>query len=704
MQTFLQDVRYGLRTLRNSPGFTVIALITLALGIGANTAIFAVINAVLLRPLPFPHPERLMAVLEKVQQPDSSVPELDSPSYPDFIDWRSQNHVFESIASWRNNPTVLTGVQQALHLEGKVVSADFFSTLGVQPSPGRGFTRAEEKAGTRVVVISHALWQSTFGGDPGIVGRNITLNSQSYTVVGVAPAGFLYPIQTPAPQVWTTLALDAQTDDPKSKPATEQRGLHMLQVVGRLKEGTTLSQARAEMELITQGIAKQNPENKRHSGAQLTPELDDLVGDVKPALMVLLAAVGCVLLIACANLANLLLARATNRVREVSIRIALGATRRRIIGQMLLEGMLLGLGGSVLGLLMASSGLRLLTRIAPQDIPRLGEIRLDGTVLAFAVLLGAFTAIAFALVPAMQTARAGSLDAMRGATGSVGASRQQHRLRRSLVVAETAIGLVLLVSAGLLLRSFQKLLNVDPGLDPRGTLTFRVDLPAARYTEGQKSRFYDQLTERLSAIPGVSAAAAVVPVPTGRGVYSISFEIEGQPVAKGEEPEADIEVVSPGYFKTLGIPVISGREFTAHDNVKAPGVVVINQAFARRYFPNQNPIGKRMEPGFGTTEYPKRTREIVGVVGDVRLHGMNADAAPEYYVPYAQGLISSLTLCVKSQSDPLSLTSAVRREVQAMDKEVPIFNVRPLEEYIAGSMAESRFAAFLLGSFASLAL
>jgi putative ABC transport system permease protein len=703
--TVFQDIRYALRMLRKSPGFTTVAVATLALGIGANALMFSAVDTVILRPLPFPESDRLVTVKVLDHSQNLNVPVPDSVSYPDFFDWRAQNHVFASIAAYHNNFFGLTGVDRPQHLQGEIVSADFFSVLGVSPLLGRGFQRVDEQPGSRVVVLSYDLWQTSFGGDKGIVGHSITLDRQSFTVVGVMPPGFAFPVASPAPQLWTTLAQDAETSDPKSKPMTAQRGATFLRIVARLKNGVTISQARSQMDVLAASLAKQFPDDDgNRTSTMLTPQLEDLIGDVRPALIILLAAVGCILLIACANLANLLLGRATNRTREISVRIALGATRGRIVQQLLTEAVLLSFAGSAAGLALTTFGLRLLPVLAPQDIPRLQHTELNVTVVAFAIILAAVTSIIFGLAPALQSARISSMESLKESTGTVSPDRRHHQLRNWLVIGETALGLVLLVSAGLLLRSFQRLWHVDPGMHPGQMLTFRLDLPSATYSEPQRVQLYRNLMDELQGVPGVIGVAGGAPMPLSNSNIVISFRIDGHPVPPAQEPSADSSFVTPGYFKTLGIPLLAGREFTEHDNVSAPAVIIVNQAFARRFFPNENAIGKRIRPGFGTDVFPPMMREIVGVVGDVKQRGMANDAVPTYYTPYNQGLITSLVICVRSAVDPVNLVPAVRNKVAALDPQVPVYDLWTMDERISRSVSQPRFNAYLLSLFAGLAL
>ena len=703
MITLLQDVRYGLRMLRKSPAFTVIALLTLALGIGANTAIFSIVNAVLLRPLPFPEPDRLLYVTSSYSnQKDVSRPF--AISYPDFFDWRSMAKSFSGIASYHGDDVTLTGLDQPLHVPASMVSGDFFSVLGIQPMLGRGFTRDEEKPGTRVVVLSHQLWESAFHGDRGIVGRNITIYQQSYTVIGVMPAGFSFPISNNPPQLWRTFATDAETTDPKNAPAsTSQRGAHFLQAVARLKPGVSIESAREEMNIIARNLAAQYPDsNKKFPAATVITQLEQLVGNSRLGLMILVISVAVVLLIACLNVANLLLVRASKRSREIAVRAALGAKRIRVVRQMLTESLVLGLGGAILGIPLAMWALKLFISLNATDLRRIPGASVDGTVLAFTVGVALFTSVIFGLVPALRASSPNLTEFMKEGRSTTSGSAHQ-RLRGALVVAETTMGLVLLVVAGLLLRSFHRILSVDPGMDPRNVLTLTFDLPDKKYSGKQQIDFYTQLLPKLQSIPGVTSAAAITPLPLSGNGAIITFQIEGRPVPKSEEPSADIKVTTPNYFHTMNIPVLSGRDFTAHDDEKAPGVVIVNQALAQRYFPNENALGKHIQPGASNRGEPPM-REIVGIVGNVKGRKLNVDVQPEYYIPDTQLNFGSMTVCLRTSVEPHSITAAVRNVVLAMDPDLPLYDIKTMDEYLSATLATPRFQAMLLEVFAGLAL
>ncbi|MCU1332237.1 MAG: efflux pump, inner rane subunit [Candidatus Angelobacter sp.] len=704
MTTLLQDLRYGLRTLRKSPAFTVIALFTLSLGIGANTAIFSIVNAVLLKPLPFPESEKLVFMTSAFEK--QGVTRNFATSYADFLDWRSTAKSFTAMASYHQDSFTLAGMDQPLHVSGETVSGDFFSILGTEPLLGRGFTRDEEKPGTRVVVLSHDLWQSAFHGDRGIIGRAITLYKESYTVVGVMPAGFAFPLDAEPPKLWRTLAIDSETKDPKNSPAAtapEQRGAHFLQVVGRLKPDVPIERAHEEMNVIARGLAKQYPDtNSKFTAVGLTSELEHLVGKTRPRMVILLISVGVVLLIACMNVANLLLVRASRRNREIALRAALGAKRIRVVRQMLTESFVLAVGGAVIGIPIAMWALKIFISLNAQNLPRIQNAGLDGKVLLFTAGIALLTSVVFGLVPALRASSPNLTEFMKEGRGTT-ASGSHQRLRGALVIMETAGGLVLLVVAGLLLRSFHRLLSVDPGLNPRNVLTLTFDLPDGKYNDQQQMDFYTQLVSRVGNLPGVVSAGAVTPLPLSGNNAMITFQIEGRPVPKSEEPAADIEAATPGFFRTLNIPLLRGRDFSERDNSKAPGVVVVNEAFVRKYFPNDDPLGKHITPGASNSGKPQ-VREIIAVVGNVKNRSLDAEDVPVYYIPSTQLNFGSMAVCLRTSNDPHSIASAVRNVVSSMDPDLPLYDIKTMEEYLASSVATQRFNAMLLEAFAGLAL
>ena len=700
IEQVLQDVRYALRMLRKAPGFTVVAVATLALGIGANTAMFSVINAVLLRPLPFPSPDALVAVSSVDLRRGPSQGASMSTSYPDFFDWRSMLQAFEHLSSYRDASFTLVDGGRSLQVEGAVVSSELFSTLRTPPALGRGF-RIEDERGGDVAVISDGLWRSRFAAAPDIVGRPVVLSSRPFTIVGVMPAGFQFPIKAPATDIWITLAEDARVENADDTPMTTERGAHLLKVIGRLRPDATIASAQADLDVINATLQRDFPISNVATGVRVSRQLDALVGDTRRPLLILLAAVGCVLLIACVNLANLLLARGAGRTAEIAMRAALGASAPRLVRQFLTESLALAVLGTACGLAVAYGSIALLARWSPVELRGLDQIGIDGAVLAFTVSISLLSALAFGLVPALQAAR---IDPMPGAQGSLRttAGVNQRRLRGALVVAETAIGVVLLVGAGLLLRSFDRLMRTPAGFDPDHVVTAKFTLPDARYSYPRKVAFYDSLLADLGALPGVDAIAATAPLPLSGSQFSISFQ---QP-AEGpgsERHSSDFGIVSPGYFRAMHIPLVSGRDFTAADSDSAPRTIIVNESFVRRYFPGANPIGQRIQPGLATTEKETPWREIVGVVGDIRHRSPGEAARPAYFVPYAQGLITSLRLVIRAR-DTSGIGEDVRTLMAGKDPEIAVYDVKTMEQYLATTVASSRFQTLLLSLFAGVGL
>ncbi|HEU0178331.1 MAG TPA: ABC transporter permease [Blastocatellia bacterium] len=702
MRTIWQDLRYGARMLLKKPGFTSIAVITLALGIGANTAIFSVVNAVLLRPLPYAEPSRLVALWESdTKRPESR----NSIAYPNFNDWRAQSKSFERMASYYTNDMALTGVATPVNLRSAVVSPDLFATLGVKPQLGRWFVAEEEKPGIRAAIINNGLWRRQFGGDPNIVGRALTLNGKQFNVVGVMPAGFQFPIEAEPVEVWVTSSIDGEKTDPKEPAQNEQRGAHFLQAVGRLNAGVTLEKAQAEMNVIGANLEKQYPDSNTRHGVKLIPYHNDLVHDYSEALWLILGAVGCVLLIACANVANLLLARATARYKEIAVRAALGANRWRVIRQLLTESLLLSLGGGVLGLLLAWWGTEALMRLIPEDVPRLAEINIDRWVFGFTMLVSVVTGVVFGLAPALQASKIELTEAMKEGSRGASAGGVRGRLRGALVVAEIAIALVVLIGAGLLLQTFRRLQQVDLGFDTHNILTASVELPDARYPKPEQAMtFYQTLLDHVKALPGVEAASAIVPQPLSGDTMIIGFDIEGRNFPKGERPVSHFRSISLGYFSVMKTPLLAGRAFTERDDAHSAGVVIVNETFAKRYFPNESSIGKHVKPGIALEGEPV-WREIVGVVKDVKhRQSLGRDYEPEYYLPHAQMPINSMNLIVRTTNDPRSLARSLQREVQSLDRDIPVYRIKTLEQYLGVAVAQPKFNALLLSLFAGLAL
>lgn len=689
----LHDLRYAARLQRKNPGFTIVAIIALALGIGANTAIFSVVNTVLLRPLPYKDPDRLVMVWEDASK--YGYPR-DTPAAANYVDWRDQNQVFEGMAAIADSSFNLTGAGDPERLEGRRVSANLFSLLGVDPHIGRVFTAAEDQPGAqRVVLLSYALWQRRFGGDPNIVGQALTLNGESYVVVGVMPARFQFP--TSDDQAWVPIAFTQQE--------AGNRGRHYLQVVARLKPGVSLAQAQSEMSTIASRLQQQYPQQNAELGATVQPLQEHLVGDIRPALLVLLGAVGLVLLIACANVANLLLARAAVRQKEIAVRVALGARRWRLIRQFLTESVLLSTLGGLVGLAIAYGGLLLLKAFIPENVSQAREISIDLKVLGFTFLVSVATGLIFGLAPAIQAARFNQIETLKEGGRDAATGGGGKRLRGLLVTAEVAISLVLLIGAGLLINSFLRLRNVDPGFRAENLLTMKIVLPQPKYADFERrSAFYTDLVQRVQSLAGVRSAAVTTNLPLYRQGNSIGIGIEGQPPPPpGQERIVVTRIVSPGYFDTMGIQLMRGRQLTEQDTETTPNAVVISETMARRYWPGEEAIGKRISAGRVTS--PEDWIQVVGVVKDVRQFQLNAEPRPQMYLSYRQaGFFEPRDLVVKTDVDPSSLAATVRKAVWEIDKDQPVSNIRTMEEILADSIARQRFSMLLLAIFAAVAL
>jgi predicted permease len=704
MSRLLQDTRFAIRQIRKSPGFAATTVLTIALGIGATTAIFSLVNTVLLQPLPFAEPDRIMSVgghNDRSQKVEGN--SGDPLSYPDFFDWRNQNKSFSALASYHDSDVVLTGSGEPRHLTGYVVAKDFFHILGVTPALGRSFNSDDEKPGVNTVILSHQLWESEFGSAGDIVGRAITLNNKTFTVAGVMPKAFEFPIENPAPALWISLGNDKASSD--GRPMTEERGAHFLYAVGRLKPGVSAAQAQADLEVIARNLAKQYPDtNQHHVGAIVITELERLVGETRPALRLLFAAVSFVLLIACANVAGLLLARSTRRRPELAIRASLGASRGQIVRQMLVESVLLALLGGGLGIMLAIGLLRGLMQLVPSDLPRLSQVSLNSSVLFFAICISVITGLLFGVLPAWKASKVDPSRALRDGTRTTSAGRGQHRLQDTLVIAETALGLMLLVGSGLLIHSFVRVLQVDPGFDRHNLLTASLNLPDARYTTAQQVQFYDQLLQRVTALPGVQSASAGWPLPLSGSGMGISFDIEGHPRPEGDRNVARVSLANPGFFQTMRIPMLRGREFMPSDDAKAKAVVIISQSFAQKYFPDVDPIGKHITPGLSDGTVKEVPREIVGIVGEVKAGRLTEEVTPAYYLPFAQAAVTSPRLVVRTSLDPASIIASLRTQVAEMDRNLPLYDVKTMGEFVAAASARRRFQALLLSCFAAMAL
>jgi len=685
MRILWQDLRYGARMLLKQPGFTLVAVFTLALGIGANSAIFSVVNAVLLRPLPFKEPERLVKIWEN--KPDMV---QGTTSIPNLEDWREQNDVFTGVAAYQFGSFSLPGREYPERIFGSTVSANFFELVGVAPQAGRVFREGEDRAGAhRVAVISARLWQRNFGADPEIVGKEVMLDGENHTVIGVMPAHFRFPSRLV--EVWVPLV---PTPD-----EIADRADHKFLALGRLKPGVTFDQAQEQMRAIARRIETQYPDVQARRSVLLIPLHEETVRFVRPALRALMGAVGFVLLIACVNVANLLLARAAGRRREIAIRMALGAGRFRLLRQLLTESLILSALGGALGLLLAKWGVTALLSVFADSLPRAGEIGLDGRVAGFTLLISLLTGIVFGLPPALQSAGAELQTALKE-SGAAGAGPQRYWLRGALVVLEVAASLVLLAGAGLLIRSFVRLQQADVGLRPEHVLTMGVALPPAKYATPQATvTFYEQLLERVAALPGVESAGVISVLPLQQTGFNDGFNIEGRdPYPPGHAPIAERRAVSPDYFRALGVPLIAGRFFNAQDQANSTRVAIVNRTLAREYLADQNPIGKRIR--WLNDDW----MTIVGVVGDVKQSGLTQPSRPEIHHPFTQYPRGGMSLVVRGASDPMSLIASARGAAQALDPSLPVFNVKTMETVIADSVSGNRMNALLLGLFAALAL
>jgi putative ABC transport system permease protein len=693
----VQDVRYGLRMLGKSPGFTTVAVLTLALGIGANTAIFSVVDAVLLKPLPYPQPSKLVSVT--MAEPAEGIP-TNGTSYDDFREWQGQNHVFAGIAGFQSHNLTLTGRGEPLTVETAVITPGLFSLLGVNPIVGRTFLPEDGREGApAVVVLNEALWRDRFGGDPSVVGTSISLDHKSYTVIGVMPASFRYPPLDSTEHVWIPLE-----QDPVFGPWMDRKGGHWLRVIARIKPGVSLAEAQAEMDTIGARLAAKFPAENTGWVIRLVPLQQQMVGSVKTALMVLLGSVGLVLLIACANVSNLLLSRATSRIKEMALRAALGAGRGRIVRQLLTESAVLGSLGGLAGVLLAYWGVRGLASRLPANLPQANTIRLDGSVLAFALGLSIFTSFLFGLAPTLFAAGSDLETMLKQDTGRSVESGARRLARDFLAAAEVALAMVVLVGAGLLGRSFLSLTGVKPGFEVQNRMKSGVELPLLEYSKPEQWRaFGDELLRRLEAQPGMHDTAIAVPLPLVDGFINLAFEIVGNPpLPPGRSQDADYASVSPNYFRVMGIPLLRGRWFSERDRDSSPPVTVISEALAQRYFPNQDPIGKQLSfdfPPSGITSH-----EIVGIVGDVRDVGLGQPPGAMMYVPFAQAPFWEAEIVVESGLSAANIAAAIRQQVHAMDKDLPVGDVKLMSEAVDESVEQPRLRTVLVGLFAGMAL
>jgi putative ABC transport system permease protein len=692
METLFQDIRFGVRMLAKNRAFTVVALLTLALGIGANTAIFSVVNGIVFRPLPFATPQQLVGVWTRdLKRPGSQYP----ASLPTFRDWQQQSHLLQGLAAYAFNRFHVSGSEGPDETRGVFATTNFFDLLGVKPVIGRVLQAADERE--RVVVIGDALWRRRFHADQNVIGRTVNLNAEAFTIIGVMPPSFRFP--TPDIELWSSLAPMYQTNPQASVGDwLNNRSLRGYRIVGRLQPGIGVEQAQAEMNTIAERLAQQYPESNAGTGVVLVPLRTQIVGDYQKALLVLLAAVGFILLIACANVANLTMARTAARDREMAIRRAMGAGRLRLFRQLLTENLLLSTLGGGVGLLLATWGVQFLLGAAPKDIPRLEAVSVDRTALLFTLLASLVTGLLFGLAPAWHARKLSLNESLRSRGRGLAGLARVKRLRSLLVMTEIALAVVLLIGAGLMLKSLQRLTEVDPGFPPDKLLTMSVALQFARYPDpARQVAFFSQVLQRIRSLPGVAAAGACTSLPPSYIQQATGFTIEGRTPEPGSQPPTALYLpATPGFLEALAVPLLRGRSIAETDDARAPGVVVINQTLASRFFPNEDPLGRRV-----TLDGVLRT--VVGVVGDAKYQGLGVEAGPQAYVPHAQSPYPGMRLIVRTTVEPTSLIPSVRASIAAIDSEEGPSRFATMGDLLGESVAQPRFNTFLIGLFAALA-
>ncbi|HKS65899.1 MAG TPA: ABC transporter permease [Candidatus Acidoferrales bacterium] len=696
LEQLLQDARYALRTLRKSPGFTAIAVLTLALGIGANTAIFSIVYAVLLKPLPYPHADELVSLT--MAEPREGIPS-NGTSYDNFREWSAQNHVFTALAGIQSHDLTLNGLGEPASVETAVVTPEMFRLLGVKPLLGRTLLADDGKKGASpVVVLNENLWRDRFGANPEVVGTSISLDKRFYTVVGVMPARFRYPPLTSSEHAWIPLA-----QDPVFGPWMDQPDGHWLRVIARIKAGVSLAQAQAEMDTIGARLAQKSPQENAGWVIRVVPLQQQMAGNIKTALLVLFGCVGLVLLIACANVSNLLLARATSRTKEIALRVALGAGQARIVRQLLTESAVLGLAGGMCGVLLAHWGVRGIASMLPANLPQAHSIRVDGSVITFALVLSIMAAMVFGLAPTLFAAKANLQGTLKEDGARSGESAVRRFARGFLATVEVALAMIVLAGAGLLARSFLTLTSVKPGFDVQRLTWSGVQLPLSQYSKPEQwAAFCDELLRRLRAQPGMHDTATGVPLPLSDGFISLHFDIAGRPPLRpGTLRDADYAAVSTNYFDVMGIPLLHGRWFNEQDRASARRVAVISETLAQMYFVNQNPIGHELI--FGLPPDTGTPREIIGIVGDVHDVGLN-QAGPMMYVPFAQSPFWLTEIVVKSNLSRAGIAANVREQIHALDKDLPVENIEAMTEAVDASVQQPRFRTTLLGLFGAIAL
>ena len=687
MDSIIKDIRYGIRSLLKRPGFTVIALVALALGIGANTAIFSLVNAVLLQPLPYPESDRLVWAWGNIRTGGNRA----SVAPLDFLDYRSHNKTFEHFGATMQLSLNLTGSGEPERLIASGVTGNWFDVFGVRPALGRGFSLENEKSGQdQVTVLSHAFWQKRFAGDPSILNKKIVLDGKSVEVIGVMPRDVAFP---QAADLWVPVNFDIS-------PEMKQRRAHFMRPIGRLKEGVTLTQAQADTDLIAAQLEEQFPETNKNWSLRLVSLRDQLVGGTQTTLLILFGAVGFVLLIACANVANLLMVRAAARQKEIALRTALGASRFRIARQMITESLLLAIIGGILGTVLAAWGVEVLVSLSEGSIPQTVNVRIDLTVLAFTFLISVLTGLLFGLVPALRTVRVNLIDSLKDGMRGSSESALRNRTRSLLVVFESAIAVMLLIGAGLLVRSLVALQNVDPGFDPNNVLTMRISLPRQKYDTPEKAaNFFGQLETRVAGLPGVESAALISELPLSNQPNDMPFTVEGRPpvASISEGFGADFRMVTQNYFNALRIPLLRGRNFTEQEVRQSDKVLLVSEQLVAQIFPNEEPLGKRLVMAMSGEPY-----EIIGIVGDIRHQSLGAPGLPTMYMP--SHMRGSTNVVVRTKVDPLSIVAGVRKEVQALDPDQPIAAIKTMNEWVTTSVAAPRYRTTLLALFAALAM
>ncbi len=692
MDDLIQDLKYSFRQIIGTPLVSAVAASAIALGIGVNTAIFSMVNTMVLKPLPYSDSQQLLFIMES--RANTS---FQSVGYLNYRDWQEQNQSFEHMALVRGQTYALAGDQEPVRLMGAQASANLFLTLGVEPMLGRSFEPADDRpAAVPVAILSYGLWQRYWSGSRSIIGQSLTLNNVSYIVVGVLPQEFRWFLQSQSPEIWTPIGLWSDTE-----MLSQRRNRSGMNVIARLRRGVTVEEAGADLSRIARSLERQYPETNSGSGIRITSLQERIVGDVRAPLMILLGAVSMVLLIACANVANLLMARATVRAKEIAVRISLGAGRGRLIRQLLTESVVLALIGGIVGVLLAHWSMDMLTAASLANLPRIDEVRIDRSVLAFSALLALLSGCVFGLAPALASSKP---DLNRSLKDSArGSTAQRHRIRDGLVVAEVALVLVLLAGAGLLIKSFWRLQSESPGFNPDRVLTAQVVLSGSSYPNPDARRaFYRRLRERLQALPGAPATAIVNPLPVSGTGWQTRFMIEGRPRPKaGEFPTAEWMQVSPEYFRTMQIPLLRGRTFTELDREDAPPVTIVDEAFTRRHFAGEDPLGRRL--AYGDADHPVWC-EIVGVVAHVKINGVAEEAGIQLYVPYLQGSYAPMTVLIRTSNGPQEAATAARNILKGIDPGLPLYNVRMMDELLDNTVSERRLAMLLLSAFAVLAL